>query len=114
MKYQKNMAELGAAVAILQIAQLPGQVALKTHSIANKLKHGPRVIKSNLSFVNDFAYILRALESALNVESVDRPGTRMGRFSVFSGFSTFLAAEAAVGNSLMIGTFKVGAEHKVG
>ncbi len=70
------MAELGAAVAILQIAQLLGQIALKTHSIANKLKHAPRVIKSNLNFVNDFTYMLRALESALGVESVDRPGIR--------------------------------------
>ena len=66
------MAELGVAAAILQIAQLTGQVALKTNSLAHKLRHAPRTIKSNLRFVNDFTFMLHALESAFKVDSVDR------------------------------------------
>lgn len=66
------MAELGVAAAILQIAQLTGQVALKTNSLAHKLRHAPRTIKSNLRSVNDFTFMLHALESAFKADSVDR------------------------------------------
>ena len=70
------MAELGVAAAILQIAQLTVQVALKANSIASKLKYAPRVINSNLRSVHDFIHKLQALESALKDDSVDQPRIR--------------------------------------
>jgi len=70
------MAELGIAAAVLQIVQLAGVVALKTNSISGKLRHAPQVIKGHLHSVNDFTCTLRALEHALEVESVDQPCLR--------------------------------------
>ena len=70
------MAELGIVAAALQIAQLAGAVALKAHSICNKLEHAPRVVKSHLHSVRSFTFILNALRSALEIVSVDQPCIR--------------------------------------
>ena len=67
------MAELGAVAAALQIAQLAGAVALKANSIYSKIEHAPRVIKSHAHSVSNFISILKVLESALEIVSVDQP-----------------------------------------
>lgn len=67
------MAELGAIAAALQIAQLAAAVALKANSIYSKIEHAPRVIKSHLHSVGNFISMLKVLESALKIVSVDQP-----------------------------------------